>query len=78
MKRAILLAFVSTPALASTNYTQDARDLSAAALCGATNTACQQSYTSGAKDGTAAFKRLYSTYKAIRAAIVAADERLNP
>lgn len=67
---ATLLTTISTAALASTSYTQDARDLSAAALCGATNTACQQSYTSGAKDGTAAFKRLYSTYKAIRAAEV--------
>ncbi len=47
MKRAILLSFVSTSALASTNYTQDARDLSAAALCGATNVTCQQSYISG-------------------------------
>jgi len=70
MKRAILLAFVSTPAIASTNYTQDARDLSAAALCGATNVTCQQSYISGAKDGTAAYKRVLSTYKAIRAAEV--------
>ncbi len=67
---AMLFATISTPAIASTNYTQDARDLSAAALCGATNVTCQQSYTSGAKDGTAAFKRLYSTYKAIRAAEV--------
>jgi len=70
MKRAILLAFVSTPALASTNYTQDARDLSAAALCGATNVTCQQSYISGAKDTSAAYKRVLSTYKAIRAAEV--------
>ena len=70
MKHAILLAFVSTSALASTNHTQDARDLSAAALCGASNSACQQSYISGAKDGTAAYKRVLSTYKAIRAAEV--------
>ena len=65
MKRAILLAFVSTPALASTNHTQDARDLSAAALCGATNVTCQQSYISGAKT-SAASKRVEATYRAIR------------
>lgn len=67
---AMLFATISTSAIASSNYAQDARDLSASALCGATNVTCQQSYTSGAKDGTAAFKRLYSTYKAIRAAEV--------
>lgn len=65
---ALLLTFMSTSALASDNYTQDARALSAAALCGATNTTCQQAYISGAKDGTAAYKRVLSTYKAIRAA----------
>lgn len=71
MKRAlILLTFMSTSALASDNYTQDARALSAAALCGATNVTCQQAYTSGAKDGIAAAKRVLSTYKAIRAAEV--------
>lgn len=68
MKRTLLLAFVSTSAIASSNYTQDARDISAAALCGATNVTCQQSYTSGAKDTSAAYKRVLSTYKAIRAA----------
>lgn len=67
MKRlAILLTTISTPALASD--LQDARALSAAALCGATNVTCQQSYTSGAKDTSAAYKRVLSTYKAIRAA----------
>lgn len=71
MKRlAILLTFMSTSALASDNYTQDARALSAAALCGATNVTCQQSYISGAKDTTAAYKRVLSTYKAIRGAEV--------
>ena len=70
MKRALILAFVSTSAIASSNYTQDARDLSASALCGATNVTCQQSYTSGAKDTSAAFKRVLATYKAIRAAEV--------
>jgi len=67
---ATLLATISTAALASANYTQDARDLSAAALCGASNVTCQQSYISGAKDTSAAFKRVLSTYKAIRAAEV--------
>ena len=67
---ALLLTFMSTSALASDNYTQDARALSAAALCGATNTTCQQAYILGAKDGTAAFKRVLVTYKAIRAAEV--------
>lgn len=67
---AILLTFMSTSALASDNYTQDARALSAAALCGATNVTCQQSYLTGAKDTTAAHKRVLSTYKAIRAAEV--------
>ena len=70
MKRAILLAFVSTPAIASADPVVDSRALSASALCGASNVTCQQSYTSGAKDTSAAFKRLYSTYKAIRAAEV--------
>lgn len=70
MKRALILAFVSTSAIASSNYTQDARDISAAALCGATNVTCQQSYTSGAKDTSAAFKRVLAAYKAIRAAEV--------
>lgn len=71
MKRPfLLLALVSTSAIASSNYTQDARDLSASALCGATNVTCQQSYTSGAKDGSAAFKRVLAAYKAIRAAEV--------
>jgi len=71
MKRAfLLLATISTSAIASSNYTQDARDLSASALCGATNVTCQQSYISGAKDTSAAYKRVLSTYKAIRAAEV--------
>lgn len=71
MKRlALLLACVSTSALASTDPVADSRALSAAALCGATNVTCQQSYLTGAKDGTAAYKRVLSTYKAIRAAEV--------
>ncbi len=68
---ALLLATISTPALASADAVKDARALSAAALCGATNTACKESYTSGAKDGSAAYKRVLDTYKAIRAAEVA-------
>jgi len=43
MKRALILAFVSTSAIASSNYTQDARQLASSALCGESNTACQQS-----------------------------------
>lgn len=66
---ALLLTFMSTSALASDNYTQDARALSAAALCGATNTTCQQAYISGAKT-SAASKRVETTYRAIRAAEV--------
>lgn len=66
---ALLLAFMSTSALASDNYTQDARALSAAALCGATNTTCQQAYISGAKT-SAASRRVEATYRAIRAAEV--------
>lgn len=70
MKRAlILLATISTTALASDNYTQDARDLSAAALCGATNTSCQTGFKTGATS-TAASKRLETAYRAIRAAEV--------
>lgn len=70
MKRAlILLATISTTALASGNYTQDARDLSAAALCGATNTSCQTGFKTGATS-TAASKRLETAYRAIRAAEV--------
>ena len=71
MKRALIfLAGISSLATASTDYTADSRKLSAAALCGATNTTCQQAYISGAKDGTAAFKRVKTTYVAIRAAEV--------
>ena len=70
MKRAILLAFVSTPALASADPVVDSRALSASALCGVTNTTCINAYLSGSKDGTAAYKRVLSTYKAIRAAEV--------
>ena len=71
MKRALIfLAGISSLATASTDYTADSRKLSASALCGATNTTCQQAYISGAKDGTAAFKRVLVTYKAIRAAEV--------
>ena len=71
MKRTILfLAGASSLAGASTDPVADSRALSAAALCGATNTTCQQSYTSGAKDGTAAYKRVKATYVAIRAAEV--------
>lgn len=66
---ATLLATISTAALASDNYTQDARDLSAAALCGATNTSCQTGFKTGATS-TAASKRLETAYKAIRAAEV--------
>lgn len=69
MKRALILAFVSTSAIASSNYTQDARDMSAAALCGATNTSCQTGFKTGATV-TAASKRLEAAYKAIRAAEV--------
>ena len=69
MKRlAILLTFMSTSALASTDPVKDARSLAAAALCGATNVSCQQSYASGAKDASAAFQRVLTAYKAIRAA----------
>lgn len=74
MNRAIILslclATCSQSVLASTDPVADSRKLSAAALCGATNTTCQQAYISGAKDGTAAFKRVLVTYKAIRAAEV--------
>ena len=69
MKRAILLAFVSTAAVASGNYTQDARDIAAAALCGATNVTCQTGYKTGATS-TAASRRVETTYRAIRAAEV--------
>ena len=67
MKRAILLAFVSTAAVAAGNYTQDARDIAAAALCGATNVTCQTGYKTGATS-TAASRRVETTYRAIRAA----------
>lgn len=64
---AMLFATISTPALASADATKDARHLASAALCGATNSTCIAAYLSGSKDGTAAFKRVLSTYKAIRA-----------
>jgi len=73
MKRDLILAFVSTSDIASSNYTQDARQLASSALCGESNTACQQSYLTGGKDGTAAFKRVLSAYRAIRAAEVPRD-----
>lgn len=63
----ILLTFVSTAALASTDPVADSRLLSAAALCGATNTTCQQAYISGTKT-SAASRRVEATYRAIRAA----------
>lgn len=70
MRRFLLFttALIPVAALASDDPLADSRRLSAAALCGATNTTCQQAYITGAKDGTAAFKRLRDTYVAIRAA----------
>lgn len=64
-----LLIAMASIATASTDFTQDARKLSAAALCGATNTTCQQGYLSGATT-SAASRRVEATYKAIRAAEV--------
>jgi len=64
-----LLVAMASIATASTDFTQDARKLSAAALCGATNTTCQQGYLSGTTT-SAASRRVEATYKAIRAAEV--------
>ena len=69
----LLLTFMSTSALASDNYTQDSRALSAAALCGATNTTCQQAYISGAKT-SAASRRVEATYRAASTAPCAASK----
>lgn len=59
---AALLTFMSTTALASEDPQVDVRALSAAALCGATNTTCKTAYANGSKDGTAAVIRVKTAY----------------